>query len=469
MALSQGSLFVLQFGTSVVIARLLTPYEMGIFAVAVAVVGLLSILRALGLPAYLVRSPELSEALLASVFTVNAAIGVLLACGIAGLSVLGGALLGEPGVQRALLVMALVPLLGVFDFLPAALIERDGNFRTIAVMGIVRALVANGVALWLAFRGFSYMSLAYGQVASAVVSVAGFNAVGWRHVRLRPGLEDWRGLMRYALQMVGISGVTIFASRMSELILGRVLGLDALGLYSRASGLSGTLWDSVHLVILRIVFVDFSNQKRQGLSLRAGYLGVVRLATALLWPAFGGLAVVAGPVVLTLYGPAWTAAAVPLSLLSVSAAVLVAITMTWEVFNVSQETGRQARIEFVRAGVGLVLFGGGCLVGISGAAVARVVESCFSVALYRPHLERMTDTRWRDLVPIYGESALLTAAAILPACVAMSVYGWSPAAPLPVVGASVVAGMVAWAAAGFSLGHPLAREAQALVPRLRRS
>lgn len=458
MGLSQGSLVVVQFGASVVIARLLTPYEMGIFAIAVATVGLLSIIRALGLPAYLVRSTALTESLLSSVFTVNAIINILLASIIAGLSVLGGALLGEPGVQRSLLVMALVPLLGIFDFLPATLIERAGNFRVIALLGLVRSVVASGVAVALAFAGFSYMSLVYGQVVSAVASVIGFNILGWRDVRLRIGFQDWRNVMRYALQMVGISGVTIFATRMSDIVLGRVLGLDALGLYSRASGLSGMLWENLHLGIQRIVFVDFSNQKRDGLSLRVGYLHVLRMVTAALWPGFAGLAVLAGPVVLTLYGDTWIAAATPLSILCVATLILVAITMTWEVFNVSHETARQAKMEFIRAGVALMLFTLGCLGGLVTAALARVGESCFSVVLYRSHMERMTDTRWRDILPIYRESALLTVLAVLPAVLMMTFYRWSPAAPLPAVAASVLAGVAAWLAGAAVLRHPLSTE-----------
>lgn len=463
MALSQGGLFVVQFGSSVVLARLLSPYETGIFALALAMVGLLSILRALGLSAYLVRSTETTDEMIASVFTTNAVIALFLSACILGLGTLGGRLLGDEGVQRALLGMSVLPVLGIFEFLPATMIERAGNFRVIGMLGIARTLTGNGLTLVLAYAGFSYMSLVYGQIAAAVVSVIGFNALGWRHARLRIGFSDGRAIMRYAFQMVGISGVTILAARVSELALGRLQGVDTLGLYSRASGLSGSLWDSVHLVIARILFVEFSNRKRDGYSLREPYLRAVQLMTALLWPAFLGLAVLAGPIIRLLYGDVWLGAAPPLSLLCLAAAILVAITLTWEVFNVSQETGRQARIEFVRAGVGLVLFSGGCLVGMTAAAGARVLEACFSVVLYRPHLDRMTETGWRDLVPIYGQSGLVTLFAILPAAGLMAAHGWSPAVPLAWVAGSIVTGMAAWVAGLVLLRHPLFQEVQRLA------
>lgn len=466
MTLSQGSLFVLQFGTTLVIARLLTPYEMGVFAVAVAVVGLLSLLRTLGLSSYLVRAAKLDEAMLATTFTINAAIAALISILIVGLSAVGEAALNEPGVQRLLLVMALLPLIGIFEFLPAAGIEREGNFRIISWISIIRSIVSNAIILCFAFAGFSYMSLAYGQIASSLVGLIAINVVGRRHVRLRLGFFNWREIMKFGLHMLAISGVSALTSRLAELLMGHLLGLSALGIYSRASGLNGMLWENVHIVVARVVFVDFSEQRRKGIALRASYLRIVQVVTALLWPAFAGMAVIAGPLVMTLYGSAWIDAALPLSLLSISAIVLVSITMTWEIFVVCEETGRQARFEFMRASAGLVMFAAGCWLSLTAAAVARVGEAIFAVMLYRPHLERMTGTQPKDFTPIYVQSAALTLLAIAPAIVTMTLFSWSPEVPIGAVACSVFLGVVAWLAGLFALRHPVSDEIRTLVSRI---
>lgn len=464
--MSQAGLFVLQFGGSLVVARLLTPYDMGVFAVAMAVAGLVSILRSVGLASYLIRAPAIDEAMLASVFTVNAIIAAIVAAAIVAVSVLGELLLDEPGVRRVLLVLSLVPLLGIFELLPATGIERSGDFRTIGIINLWRGAVSTGILLAFAFSGFSYMSLAYGQVAGAAFSVVTFTLLGREHLRLRFGLQDWREITRYGFQMLAISGVNTLSARLAELLLGRLLGLSALGLYSRAVGLNSLLWDNIHSIVSRIVLVDFSEHKGRGLSLRDVYLRAVQLITALLWPAFAGMAVLAGPLILTLYGPNWVGAALPLSLLSVAAIVLASITMTWEVFVVCQETGRQARFEFVRAGVGFALFAGGCFAGLGWAAAARIGEALFSVILYRPHLERMTDTTGSDFIGIYANSGLLTLVAIGPSAAVMSYYGWQPQAPLAIVLGAVVVGVACWAGMLVRTKHPLAHEGRALLARI---
>ena len=467
MSLGQGSLFVLQFGVMVVVARLLTPYDMGVFAVAVAIVGLLSTIRSLGLQGYIVRAPELAPPLVATVFTINAALAVLVALAIAGVAELGGALLGNSSVQRLLLAMVVVPLLNIFEILPGAYIERRGDFRSVALINVARYGTANLAVLGFALAGHSYMSLAYGQIISAVVSMAMTNAIGWRHVSLRLGLHQWREVTRYGTQMLTISGVNLLANRVSEIVLGRVLGLEALGLYTRASSVTGMLWENLHVVLMRVLFVDFAEQRRQGRSLREPYLGIVGNLTAVLWPMLIGLAVVSGPAVTLLYGPNWTASALPLSILCVSMALWVPMAMTGEILVVCHETARQSRYELIRAPVGLLLFTVGCFVSIVAAAAARLLETVFTILLYRSHVERLTETRWADYVPILSRSGFLTGVAVLPAAMVMAAHGWAATTPIAPVMAAIGVGILGWLVALRALRHPLFDEGLRLLARFR--
>lgn len=467
MGLCQGGLFLAQFGTSLALARLLTPYETGIFSLAAAIAGLLSTLRSCGLSSYIVRAERVDAALLASVFTVNLILSGATAVLILGLSVFGSLLLGEPEVQRALMVLAIVPLLGTLEFRPSAMIERQGNFRAVAVVNMLRGLTASAAMLVLAIFGFSYMSQAYGQVAGTLAAVLAANSLGFRHVSLRMGLAGWREILTYGSRLFAIAGVAGIAGRLGDLVIGRMLGLSALGLFSRAASLNTLMWDHLHTVITRIVFVDLANHQRQGRSLRTSYLATLRMITVLLWPAFAGAAVLAGPIVHLLLGPAWAGAALPFSLLSIAAIVLSSLTMTWEVFLIRDQTALQARFEFIRNGAGLVMVAFGSLFGLGGVGMARISEALLAVALYRPHLERMTDTLGRDYVPIYLHAAGLTVVAIVPSVLVMSVWGWSAETPLASLAASIALGIAGWAFGLWYLRHPLVDEARLILSRLK--
>ena len=129
-----GGLFIIQFGGSITIARLLSPHEMEISAVAYAIISILNIIRTLGLNTFLVREPELTHETVATSFTINAILASLTAAVLAALRQPRRRLAaGDVGVQRVLAVAAPVtPLLNIFEFVPMAQLERNGDFRSIA-------------------------------------------------------------------------------------------------------------------------------------------------------------------------------------------------------------------------------------------------------------------------------------------------------------------------------------------------
>lgn len=465
MAFSQGSLFVLQFVVSVLVARLITPYEMGIFAVAVSAVGLLGIIRSFGLGSFLVRAKDWNSNLVATVFTINTMLAVLLSAAIVALSVLGSAALQEEGVRQILLVMALVPIISIAEFLPTAGIERQGDFRIVAIVNIVRYTVANLSTLAFAYSGHSFMSLAYGQVISSIVAAVMTNILGWKHASLRFGISEYRPVLRFGVQILTTSGLGGLSGRLSDIVIAKFLGLSALGLYSRAGSLTGALWENLHSIVVRVLFVDFAEQRRQGKSLRHSYLNIMRILTSALWPLLFGMAVVSGPLVLLLFGEAWFGVILPLSLLAISTAFGIPIIMAWDIFVVCNETGRQVRIEIVRAVVSFGLLLIGSLISLNAVAALAILSSLFSFMIYRPHLERMTDTTWSDYLPIYKQSLVLTVIAVLPAAGVMTMYDWSAAAPLLQLSAGIIAGVLSWIVALWALRHPIYQEVHKIIFR----
>ena len=413
---------------------------MGVYALASALVGALYIVQSFGMGSFIIREKELDPEDIRTAFTINAVISVALAAAILITWFITRGHGVNPGVSRVLLVLAVVPLTSIFEILPFAHLERAGRFKLLVVVGMARNLTSTSLTVACAFAGFSYMSLAYGQVAGSLVGVAVLNIVGREHVQLRLSLGNWRRLAQFGAQMLAINGVNSLAERLSDILLGQLLGLSALGLYNRSANVFRLFWDNLHLVIGRVLFVDLAQRKRNGESLRASYLSITQIMTATLWPMFIGLAILSRPLFRLVYGAKWVDAAIPFSLLAVAAVILISISMTWELFTLSGESGRQARIEFVRTGLGLVLFAFACLFNVIYAAAARVIEAAFSTAIYRRHVERMTETQFSDFLPIYARSGILTLLAVGPAAALMIFWRGSSLIPIWQVIASVAAG-----------------------------
>jgi O-antigen/teichoic acid export membrane protein len=465
MSASQLLGVALQLCAQIVLARVLSLYETGIYAIAIAVVGFLSLLQSIGLQAFIVREKHLTPSVLATAFTVNAAMSLLIALAMVVVGLAGARFLGDPGVGHVLYAMAFVPVIGIAAFQPLALLEREGRFRAIGLIQTAASLSGAIVTITAALTGASFMSAAFGQIAMAVVQAAAMIVIGRTMPPVRFGLERWREVADFAGQMLAISGISNLGARLSDIILGRLLGLSALGLYSRASGLNILIWSNLHLLVGRVLFVDFSDIFRRGKSLRDRYIAAVDMLTAFLWPVFAGFATLSGPFIAVVFGEKWVPARGAVIFLALSSIIQVAITMTNELFAATNTLRTQTRIEFIRASFALATFIAGCLISIEAAAAARAAESLFAVFLYRGHINRMTDTAPSDLNPIYLRNALVTAVTCLPPCLASAYWGWSPYMPMAWVVGSALVGGACWIAMLALLRHRIWMELHAIRAR----
>jgi O-antigen/teichoic acid export membrane protein len=463
----QAAFFVLQFIGSVAIARLLSPYDVGIFAVAMAIVGILSVIQAFGLNSFLVREHKLTAQIISTTATIN----WLLALAISTLIILvafgGEHFFRERGVRDVLLIIAIVPLIGAVAFVPLTMLEREGNFRVLALVRAGSTALGLVLTVVLALQGFSYMSFAYSQIVTAMLTNATVMFLARRHLNFSMSLTGARAIIKFGLQILATSGLTAVATRCMEIALGRVQGLAALGLYSRASGNHNMLWDSIHGIIGRVVFVDFARHVANGGLLRERYLKVLAIVTGLLWPLFCGVAILAGPIIHIIYGEAWVGAATPLAMLCIASIIISSVAMTAEIFVIRHETKLQVRIVFITTISGISLFVLAAFHSLEAAAASRIIDALFLQWLYRPHLARMINARPGDFKRVYVQSALATVAACAPAAAVMVFWQFSSAVPIVQLMLACISGTVLWLFTLRLSGHFLFEEVRGLASKFR--
>lgn len=468
MGLGQVAFFIIQFGGTVVVARILSPFEMGIFAAAAAIAAMLNVLNSLGLGSYIVREATLGPREVATAFTVNMMIAAGTAMALIAMALGTHFLFHRPEVAHVLALLSLMQAVSIFTLVPYAQLERAQRFPVLVGVNLTRQLSTTFATVGFAAAGQSYLSLPYGQIVGGVICAVILQVAAREHVSLRLSLHGWRNVFKFASQMMFIAGAGDIALRGSELALGGIAGLTNLGLYNRASNLFNTFWDNLHIAAGRALFADLSERRRNGEPLRDRYLVISEIMSALLWPTFCGLAILSQPLFFLVYGEKWLPAALPFSILALSAVVQVSVTMSWELFMVSGELGKQARIELLRNVIGTALFAGACFISLTAAATARVLDQIVSMILYRPHIERITGTTLSDLLPIYRRSAVLTAAAVGPAGALMFAEQFSPHTPIWQVAAAIVLGVTLWIGGLVLLRHPLFLEATKVAAKFKR-
>lgn len=454
----QGASFVLSFFGSIAVARLLSPYELGIFAVAMAVTGVLQVVAAFGVGLYVVREAELTPAAMDTAYTVNALLSLGLAALIAAAAAPASWFLHEPAVARVLLLLAVSPLLGVPAFRPNAMLQREMRFGALSFLGVLGTAVNSIVTVATAVMGASYMSPVYGGVASGLLGTIATVAVAPRHVGFRMSLAGWRPIAKFGTQVMSVSGLALAAVKASDLLLGRLIGIANLGLLSRAGNLSTMVNNYVYVTAMRVVYAQLAKDYRERGVVRDTFLPGLRMIAAVVGPAVIGMAFLSRPLIGLLYGAKWIAAAPVLSYLLLAQFLSLAFAMNWEVYLVRNELSLQVKFESARTVFGVVTKVIGSAAGVVGVAASTVVDALFSICLYVPRMAKLTDSTNRELAGIYGEAALLALVTGAPSLALMAWRGWSAQVPVAEVVGAVLAGGALWLALLARLSHPLWRE-----------
>jgi O-antigen/teichoic acid export membrane protein len=450
--------FVVMFIGSLIVARLLSPREMGVYAVSLATIGVLQIIAAFGVGNFVIRATELDARMLDTAFTVNAVLGVSLAVTIFALSYAGGAFLGEPAVAQVMRLLALSPLISIFDFRPSSMLQREMQFKRVSAVSTAQAVTSSGVTILAALQGASYFSPAIGGLAAALVAAIGYSILGRQHVAIRFCMVGWKPMAAFGFRMMSIGGISNVASRLSDIVLGHLLGLAALGLFGRASNLSNLIFQNIYGTATRVIFAKMSKDYRETGQLRDTYLKGIRYIAALMGPLLIGLAVLAKPAIQLMYGARWQGAAVPLSCLMVAQFITLRFAMNWELFVIKDELRVQTRIEITRSVFSLLSRTVGSLFSVAAAAGAAIVDALFSVALYGTQINRMIDVEERVLMRVSIEAVVLTAAAVAPAFALMVTFDWNEHTPLLLVFGSVGLGIALWLVTMTWQKHPLLEE-----------
>lgn len=234
---AQGIKFCLQMGSTMVLARLLTPADFGLIAMVTAVTGFVAMFKDAGLSMATVQRAEITHEQVSTLFWINVALSVLVMLVIAALAPAIAMFYSEPRLTGITLALAATFIFGGLTVQHQALLRRQMRFRALATVEVLSMAAGVATAVAMAFGGFGHWSLV-GLVAGQTVanSVLVWVACGWRPGPPRRG-SGVRPMLGFGGNLTGFNIVNYFRRNADNLLLGAFAGASALGLYSKAYSL----------------------------------------------------------------------------------------------------------------------------------------------------------------------------------------------------------------------------------------
>ena len=286
-----------------ILARLLVPADFGLVAMATMVWAALEAMGEFSFNVVLIQDQSAGRREYDTVWTMTAIRGMVLALVMLVLAEPTAAFFSEPRLEAIFRVLALVPVIqgfanvGVINFQKHLRFDKDFIFMvSVKISGFLTTVP-------LAFILRSYWALIAGIVAGEFVRLV-LSYFLHPH-RPRPTLARWRKIFDFSKWLVASNIIGFVRNRLDSFTVGKLLGAQALGVYSIAYEIASMVTTELVMPIRRALLPGYSKLAHDPDLIRKGFLDGLALIVLIALPAAVGIGVVADPLVRLLLGNKW--------------------------------------------------------------------------------------------------------------------------------------------------------------------
>jgi len=444
--------------SSMVIARLLTPAEIGVFSVTMVLLMFVNTARDMGAGQYLVQEKELTTERIRAVWAVQLGLGWGLACIVFLASYPVAAFYHEPRMRSIMLVVALNYAVNPFGSLTNAWLAREMRFQSLAVMRFSAVLSGALVTTWMAWKNFGAISLAYGSLASTVVNAMVAIYFRPKSFPWLPGLREIRRVLTFGSKLTASVFISNIASSAPELLLGKLQNVASVGFYSRSNGLVQMFYRLFVDAVGAVCLPWFARQAREQGSFVAPFIKATSYVTAFGWSFCLAVICLAHPVVRVLYGNQWDQSVDLARLLAIAIAFNVPVALCATALLSSGAVTAIARATLLSALQSVVFVALGASQGLVALGVAIIASTAIVTCIWLRATIKHIGLPFSELLQTFRLSAGVALMAGVGPIVALWLYGPYPDSFVMPLVLGGFGGLLGFVAGIMVVRHPLREE-----------
>ncbi|MEY6432069.1 lipopolysaccharide biosynthesis protein [Thioalkalicoccus limnaeus] len=371
----EGVDFFIRLASVVILARLLLPEHFGLIAMVTAVTMIAERFKDLGLTAAAIQSPTLSHEQASTLFWVNVGAGWLMAGCVAGLAYPLVLFYDDPRLFHITLAIALTFLWSGFASQHYALLRRAMKYREIAVIQVAASVLSVIVAVAMAMNGFGYWALVGREVARSIfLSVGAWIFLPWipGGLCLRSGVGR---MLKFGADITAFNFVFLVAQSIDQLLVGKVLGAHALGVYRQGYQLVLAPMNQLAYPVRVVMESALSRLQHDAEAYRHYYRYMLTVVAFVTFPLGLFMATYSKELVTVLLGPAWLEAIPVFRILAIAATLYPAGVTAGAVMVTCGLSRRLFWIGLASAVVLVALLVAGLPFGVVGIASAHLVAT----------------------------------------------------------------------------------------------
>jgi lipopolysaccharide exporter len=375
------SVNLLGISSMVVLARLLTPEDFGVVALAGSAYVFLSLFGQFGFDIALIQHQNPDRSHYDTAWTSNILVGVFVALGMVAIAKPTAALYQDARIEYVVYAFALLSLAKGFENIGVINFRKNLAFRGDFLYFVMPKISSVIIGVVAAYALRTYWALVIGMISGQIATLI------YSHVsqpfRPRFSLARFAELFAFTKWILGGKILRFLTSNGVQIILGRLRGPEAVGLLNLASELAYLPSSEIAAPVNRVLFPSFATIARDPERLRQAFAKVFAATMLICTPAAFGIFGVADSLVYVAFGEQWLLAAPLLAVLAL-VGLLDAINTLVEPILMARGALRSLSLVFI--GQAAVLMPSAVLLihffGASGAAYAMLIGGCAATPMY---------------------------------------------------------------------------------------
>jgi len=303
----------------IVLARLLTPGDFGLVAMAMSIVALVELLSAFNFDMALIQNQRAGRTEFDSAWTLNVTLGtasgVLLLLG----AVPSAAFYGDPRLVWLVVALAAAPLIGGLENIGVVVFRKELDFRREFLFLLVKRLLSFIATLIFAFTLRDYWALVlgtlFGRTAGTLLSYV------VHPYRPKFGLGAARKILSFSAWFLANNLLYFLLHRSSDFVVGKALGAPALGVHAISYEIANLPTTNMIAPINRVVYPAYTRVASDRAALGRSFLRVLGLVAMVAIPAGVGIAAISDRLVGLALGARWLEAVPLIEILAIAGAI----------------------------------------------------------------------------------------------------------------------------------------------------
>ncbi len=410
------------FCSTLILVRLLTPEDFGIVSLAIGFFQMLDQVAGFGVEGAIIRANRADRAIYDSAFTINVTRGLLTGAILVATAIPTARFFGNNNLVDVIYVLAggwavsAFQNVGIVEF--RRLLAFDMEFK----IKIVPRVLSLAVTIPAALIWHSYWALVGGIVATQLLTVC----LSYIMHPYRPwfGLQGMRHIFSFSFWEWIIGLLNLVGYRADTIIIGRLLGAGAVGVYAVGGEIAGLPNSEIIAPLCRALFSGFVAERREGSDGSETMLRVLAMLALVTFPLSVGLSLVAYPIVKLGFGNDWLGAVPLIQVLAVSATINLFNAIGETLFSAHAWLRTILSMTAVATGLRLLLL---LLLiphyGLIGGALAGALMGLFQEAIYMATAMRRLKLRFRVIISSIRRPAV--AVVVMAAVLVFTGFGWT--------------------------------------------